>query len=276
MKLLYVTDLHGCEWKFEQAFKAAKKFKADVFVNGGDMLPGGMELFEQDKFITNYLDNHFERFDSEGIYYLCILGNDDLKIFDDVLEETCKKHSYAANLAQRKFKVGDFEFIGMNFVKDYPFLVKDRCRIDMKNHAFENQYKTGLLSTPVGWEKMDDWSDYKKTLSTIEDELNRLPLPEKMENAIYVIHMPPSRLGLDWCFDGREVGSEAVYRFLEKHQPKLSLHGHIHESPDFSRKWHVKLGNTICIQPGQLSEFTYVTIDLASMKFERFVEYYQE
>jgi Icc-related predicted phosphoesterase len=86
--------------------------------------------------------------------------------------------------------------------------------------------------------------------------------------------MPPSRLGLDKCYDGGEVGSKAIYNFLEKYQPKLSLHGHIHESPEVTGRWYGKLGRTICIQPGQLDEFTYVTIDLSMMKFDRIKEQY--
>ena len=87
-----------------------------------------------------------------------------------------------------------------------------------------------------------------------------------------VIDMPPIRLGLDKCGDSREVGSKAVYNFLRKYQPRLSLHGHIHESPEVSGQWYAKLGNTLCIQPGQLNGFTYVTIDLSTMKFDRVVE----
>jgi len=81
--------------------------------------------------------------------------------------------------------------------------------------------------------------------------------------------MPPSRLGLDVCANSSEVGSKAIYNFLERNQPLLSLHGHIHESPETSGRWHAKLGDTLCIQPGQLTPFTYVTIDLQTMELER-------
>ena len=41
------------------------------------------------------------------------------------------------------------------------------------------------------------------------------------------------------------VGSEAVRRVIERHQPMLSLHGHIHES-----RGAIKIGRTLCINPG--------------------------
>jgi len=272
MRVLFVTDLHGCKWKYERLLKAAKEFGATIVINGGDMLPKEVDLFTQDKFITNYLDNHFARFNSAGIYYLCYLGNDDLRIFDELFEETCNKYSFVVCLAQRKFDVGDFEFIGMNWVTDYPFRLKDRCRMDTDDYIFQEQFGTGLLSTPNGLQELYDWVSYAKTLPTIENELNQLVQPKNMAHSVYVIHTPPYKLGLDKCSHGAEVGSKAIYNFLQKYQPKLSLHGHIHESPEVTGQWYAKLGNTRCIQPGQLNEFTYVTIDLTNMKFDRIVE----
>ncbi|MBU4492121.1 MAG: metallophosphoesterase [Euryarchaeota archaeon] len=243
MRVLFVTDLHGSKWKYERLFKAAKDFRANIVINGGDLLPGNNEPFSQGEFITNYLDNHFARFNSAGIYYLCYLGNDDLRIFDELFEETCNKY--------------------------YPFRLKDRCRMDTDDYIFQEQFGTGLLSTPDGWQEIDDWFTHVKKLPTIEVELSRLVRPKDMANSVYVIHIPPNRLGLDRCYDGSEVGSKAIYNFLKKYQPKLSLHGHIHESPELTGRWYAQLGRTICIQPGQLNEFTYVTIDLSTMKFER-------
>lgn len=41
------------------------------------------------------------------------------------------------------------------------------------------------------------------------------------------------------------VGSRAVRTFIERHQPLLGLHGHIHESDGISQ-----IGRTMCINPG--------------------------
>ena len=41
------------------------------------------------------------------------------------------------------------------------------------------------------------------------------------------------------------VGSTSVRSVLERHQPVLSLHGHIHESPGMA-----KVGRTTAINPG--------------------------
>ncbi len=273
MKIVFTTDLHGEIWKYDRLLMVARNFRADVVINGGDMLPKAGNLFDQDKFITGYLEKHFEQCAEFGIAYLCYLGNDDLRIFDDLFESTCVKYRGVVNLAQRKYDIGTFEFIGMNWVVDYPFRLKDRCRMDTKDYDLQMQFGKGLLSTPGGFEEMPDWLATAKTLPTIEDELEKLPKPNSMSQSIYVIHMPPYRLGLDVCANGSEVGSKAIYNFLERNQPLLSLHGHIHESPETSGKWHTKLGTTICIQPGQLTPFTHVTIDLLTMAFDRHIEY---
>jgi Icc-related predicted phosphoesterase len=114
MRLLFTTDLHGSKWKYDQLFEVAEEFRADVVINGGDMLPENGEPFRQGEFITDYLDNHFARFNSAGIYYLCYPGNDDLRIFDQLFEDTCNKYSNAFCLTQRKFELGGYEFVGMN------------------------------------------------------------------------------------------------------------------------------------------------------------------
>ena len=74
MRLLFTTDLHGSKWKYDQLFEVAEEFRADVVINGGDMLPGNCEPFRQGEFIIDYLDNHFARFNSAGTYYLCYPG----------------------------------------------------------------------------------------------------------------------------------------------------------------------------------------------------------
>jgi Icc-related predicted phosphoesterase len=282
-RLLFVTDLHGSRWKYDRLLPAAQAFQADVVINSGDMLPKGGDLpstssghrFAQGRFITDYLDTHFAQFTAAGIYYLCYLCNDDLRIFDERFEKTCDKYPFVIPLAQRKFEMGGIEFVGFNWVVDYPFRLKDRCRMDTQDYVFQPQFGTGLLSTPNDWQEIKDWFAYARTLPTIAEELNRLVRPKNMARSIYVVHMPPYQLGLDHCSDGQQVGSKAIYNFLLEHQPKLSLHGHIHESPEVSGRWYTRLGDTLCIQPGQLTSFTYVTIDLSIIQIDRHIEPYQ-
>ena len=265
--------MHGRRWKYDRLFEVAVALRADAVVNSGDMLPHVRDASAQGAFITDYLDGHFARFDEAGIHCLCILGNDDVRIFDPLFETICGKYPRVVNLAQRKVAVNGYEFVGMNWVVDYPFRLKDRCRMDTADYVLQEQFGPGLLSTPEGFREVEDWLSYVSSLPTLEDELDRLVRPETMARSVYVIHMPPCRLGLDECFHGVNVGSLAIYNFLRRHQPMLSLHGHIHESPEKSGRWHARLGDTVCVQPGQLDPFTYVTIDMETLELHRILEY---
>jgi Icc-related predicted phosphoesterase len=276
MKILYVTDLHGSEWKYDRLFQAAVDSGVDAVINGGDMLPKGGDMESQGDFIVNFLDTHFRKYNDVGIHYLCCLGNDDLKRFDPLFQDVCDRYSHAHNIAQRKIELGGFEFIGMNWVVDYPFRLKDRCRMDTEGYVFQEQFGPGLLSTDTGWKDLEDWFSHAQALPTIEEELSKLVQPNDMSRTIYSIHMPPCLMGLDQCAHGLEVGSKAVYEFLKSRQPRLSLHGHIHESPACSEKWWGKIGKTVCIQPGQLEALSYVLIDLDTMEFEGFAQSNEE
>ncbi len=273
MKILYVTDLHGAEWKYARTFEIAKSINVDIVINGGDMLPLKGNILNQDKFMINYLDGYFSNFNSESIYYITMLGNDDIQKFDDLFQNLCDKYDYIINIGNSVFELNDYEFIGMNLVPDVPFALKDRARKDTKEFEFPRQFGKPVISTSNGWKKIDDWFSYIDTLPTIEDEINDLVRPSNMENALYVIHTPPSDLSLDVCHDGRKVGSKAVYEFLKKNQPLLSFHGHIHESAEVSGKWYNKIGRTLCIQPGQShyheKYLVYALIDLKTMELER-------
>ncbi|MFX1337191.1 MAG: metallophosphoesterase [Promethearchaeota archaeon] len=273
MKILYVTDLHGAEWKYDRIFEIAKTMRVDIVLNGGDMLLLRGNLLNQDQFIIDYLDENFSHFNSEKIYYITMLGNDDLQKFDDFFQKTCDKYDYIINIGNTIFEINTFEFIGFNLVPDLPFALKDRARMDTNDFEFPKQFGKPVISTSNGWIKIKDWFSYANTLPTIEYEINNLVRPSNMDKTIYIIHTPPSNVSLDICYDGRKVGSKAVYEFLKKNQPLLSFHGHIHESAEVSGKWYNKIGRTLCLQPGQShyheKYLIYALIDLETMELER-------
>ncbi|TXT64454.1 MAG: hypothetical protein BAJALOKI3v1_210041 [Promethearchaeota archaeon] len=274
MKILYVTDIHGVEWKYETIFNEALKYGVDMVINGGDLLPTRPSFFIQETFITEYLDKYFTKFEEEGIFYLFQPANDDLQIHDSLLERISGKYDYIDYTAQKLVKINEYEFIGFNFVTDLPFGLKDRARMDTSEFKFPRQIGKPLISTEEGMKELDDWFSYAKSLPTIEDELKGLAKPENMRKAIYIMHMPPANVSLDVCSDARRVGSIAIFNFIKKNQPLFTLHGHIHESPQMSDKWVNKIGNTLCIQPGQSNHYekylNYVIFNPGTVNHERF------
>jgi len=267
---LFVTDLHGNRRKYERTLELALELNAWLVVNGGDMFPHGRMHGDQERFLREFLDPHFGRYQEAGIRHLGFPANDDLRVHDPLFEEICSRYPLVENPAGRKVPAGPYEFIGFNLVTDFPFRLKDRARMDSVDFVPPPQSGSGILSLPGGWEEIPDWESHARTLPTIEQELSRLPAPDDPGRTVYVIHGPPAGIGLDVVRGGQPVGSLATARFLGRVQPRLSLHGHIHESPEESGTWRHRLGKTVCIQPGQSTAgLTVVVGDLETMRFDR-------
>jgi Icc-related predicted phosphoesterase len=134
MKIIYITDVHGDKDKYWRVLEVAKGNGATAVINGGDMLPKEGDLHQSQRdFVKGFLNEYFAEFEKARIYHLGFLGNDDLRIHDELFQEVCSKYPHVINLAQKRFQLESFEFIGMNWVVDYPFQLKDRCRKDQKD-----------------------------------------------------------------------------------------------------------------------------------------------
>ena len=92
-----------------------------------------------------------------------------------------------------------------------------------------------------------------------------------IKKSIWLIHAPPSGLALDICCHGAKVGSGAILKFIETYQPLLTIHGHIHESPEYNgHKWKQYCNETLCIQGGQMGfDLYYSMISLENGKIKK-------
>ncbi|HEX2425918.1 MAG TPA: metallophosphoesterase [Actinomycetota bacterium] len=116
------------------------------------------------------------------------------------------------------------------------------------------------LSTPTPWDTPREASE-PEIERAIEDALAGVP---DTSRCVFNLHCPPKDTILDRCLKlevvpgqlprpiregGRFVttggGSVAVRQAIERHQPLVALHGHIHESPG-----RLKIGRTLCFNPG--------------------------
>ena len=68
----------------------------------------------------------------------------------------------------------------------------------------------------------------------------------------------------------RPVGSKAVRDAIDRYQPLISLHGHIHES-----KGAVKIGKTLSINPGSAYEEGMLMSALVNLDAKKGVKSYQ-
>jgi uncharacterized protein len=140
----------------------------------------------------------------------------------------------------------------------------------------------------LGWSNQTPWETPRETT---EDELVKM-IDEsasklgECSNAIFNIHVPPKDSTLDSCpkLDMSEwppvpvmsagqvvmfgAGSSAVAEAIERYQPLLSLHGHIHESTAVR-----KIGRTTCINPGSEYHDGALLGAIVLLDSERVVDY---
>ena len=129
---------------------------------------------------------------------------------------------------------------------------------DMQLYTIDDYYhligNSNANMTPWACARDLEEEDLQKKL----DEL--ASMIQNPSRTIVAIHVPPYDSKIDTCPDldkdlkiitrGSQVvlksaGSPAVRSFIEKVQPLLALHGHIHESPG-----HTRIGRTLCINAG--------------------------
>jgi Icc-related predicted phosphoesterase len=137
----------------------------------------------------------------------------------------------------------------------------------------------------VGWTNRTPWATYREEdeeqlASRIARTLAKLQVPP--ERSVLNFHCPPYGSGLDLAnavddnlrlvHAGRitaPVGSTAVRRAIERHQPILSLHGHVHEARGFAR-----IGRTLAINPGSSyghGDLLGAIVDLTASRKPRFL-----
>ena len=217
--LLYITDLHGRTEAYESAFREAAKKGIDALILGGDLCPTGFnEIFipVQREFLAGYLIPRTEKFRQDtGKPVFVMMGNDDFKANEPLLLAAQKKGTLLVTNLQRHCFQG-WTIIGYSYINETPFLLKD-------------------------WEK---------TEKEMKKDLDKLGRGCDMGRTIVQLHAPPKGTKLDMLYDGSHVGSTAIRQFIEEQQPALTLHGHIHESPDISGSLTDTIGRTVCLNPG--------------------------
>ena len=277
MKILYVTDLHGDKNKYRKSLDIAVEKNIGVIVNGGDMLPKlGERHLEQPIFINEFLRDYFSELERYGITYLAMLGNDDLLSVDGLFDTVCGEYENVHNIAGKKVRIGGYEFIGMNHILDHPFGCKDRVVTETHYIPQRQLSPVAGISNEYGYDRIYNWLEYSRTeLPYMCDILNDLPEPENPQQTVYVMHMPPAGLRLgQLLYQDLDIGSVDIYEFLKERQLLLSLHGHIHESPDTQKgRWINQIRSTACIQTGQTelhdNDMVYAEIDLQSREYSR-------
>jgi len=284
LTLYYAADIHGSEPVFRKFLNAAAHYRADALIFGGDMTgktlvpivetrPGhfeatlfgrrhdvdlGLELDAlEDRIRTNgaypFRTNPEEAAQLEDPGYLRV-------IFSRVMAETAERW---VTLADDRLRKAGIPALMMPGNDDEPamkaLLAQGDWIVDAEGRRVELE---GYQVISYGYSTTTPWHSPRE-VSEAQMEVALDGLVAELvpgQPTIFNLHDPPHGSGLDLALrltaDLRvesgagqpvvePVGSTAVRTAIERVQPILSLHGHIHESKAAGR-----IGRTLVVNPG--------------------------
>jgi Icc-related predicted phosphoesterase len=194
-----------------------------------------------------------------------ILGNDDPRRVEPQLQAG-EAAGLWIHLHGRRAVVAGFDVYGYACVPPTPFGLKDWERYDVARST-----DPGCVSPEEGWRSVPaDPAEVR--FGTIARDLEALCGAADLSRAILLFHTPPYHTRLDRAaLDGRQVegvpldvhvGSIAVRRFIEARTPRITLHGHVHESARLTGSWRDAIGAT------QLFSAAHDGPELALVRFD--------
>ena len=283
-RIFYATDAHGSELVFRKFLNSGKIYKADVMVLGGD-LTGKMIVPIVERtgqvFSVNWptertlKSNELAEFEKDvwnhGFYTYRTTSDEAEKLASDKTKMDELFKTVIAQTLSRWCDLAETHLKGQNKKCFIQLGNDDTLGLDYILEGRENIVSTegkvvhiddGHEMISTGYANITPWSCPRDIPETALSE--RIEAMAKqvaiMETCIFNFHCPPYESGLDEApeldddlkmkasgsgVSTKPVGSVAVRNAIEKYQPLLALHGHIHESRGF-----VKIGRTLCINPG--------------------------
>jgi len=266
--VLYTSDIHGNEIQYLKLVNYAIKIKANTIIVGGDIAPKrflyggyikGQREFLEDK-LPKFLHLLKERLRDSQLFLM--MGNDDCSANLDVLEKE-SQGLYKLIHNKRRRLTEKFDIVGYSYVPITPFGIKDWEKFDLSKvpQRFQKEYNymkkkdywfSGSKSMQFEWKQFEFTPEMEKE-DSIQNDLSSLLFQKKANKTVYVIHASPYNTNLDKILRKHEitsVGSIAIRLFIERCQPYLTLHGHIHETVDLSGNFKDKIGKTPCLSSG--------------------------
>lgn len=284
-RLFFITDVHASDRCFRKFLNAAKFYKADCLILGGDitgkvMIPivGGndgayrLSLFGKDTVVKKDRLQEIQKALLDAGQYSFVTSLKELeevradkskeeRVFNDAMVSVLKSW---IELTEERLKGtsvkcyispgNDDKFEIDSLLTDSGHLVNPENRVVELEGGFE--MITLGYANPTPWKSPREVSEVRlgQMIESLASTVKR------MDSGIFNLHVPPIDTELDlapavspdfeYVKEGLgirfiHVGSSAVRTSLERHAPMLGLHGHIHESKGF-----VRLGRTLCLNPG--------------------------
>lgn len=290
--LYYASDIHGSEVVWRKFINAGKFYRADVLIMGGDITGKAIvpivdvgdgfvaEEFTGDRVLDNTEVVSVEAAVRDKGFYPYRMTREEVSevytnqakvdaLFQKVMRESLVRWLELAEdrLANTGIKL--FVMLGNDDEEALRDVISESSTaVDPENQVVE--IGDGFEMYSCGWTNPSPWHTAREMPDDqfeeyLEGQISGLEDPE---HAIFNFHAPPYGTCLDRAplldetlapiVSGGQiqidsVGSRAVRAMIEKFQPALGLHGHIHEARGMAR-----LGRTLCINSG--SEYTAGTL----------------
>ncbi len=306
-KLFFATDVHGSHVCWRKFISAAKFYEVDVIILGGDMTgkaivpiiaQGGgkykVTLLEQETILDNReaVDEMARTIQNRGYYpyetdpdEAAAIASAPGRIEDLFTEEATKTVREWMEYADEKLEgtgIRCYVCPGNDDIFDIDRVIVSSKHVQLaEGKVIELDEHHEMVSS--GWANITPWKTHREEsddslLQRLESVIGKA---RNTSNAVFNIHPPPYGSGLDEApeltadlrpaYAGRSiisVGSHAVLSVIQKYQPLLSLHGHIHES-----KGTRKLAKTLCINPGSMYEQGILSGALVELKKNKIGNY---
>jgi Icc-related predicted phosphoesterase len=304
-KLIFATDMHGSEGTWRKFLNVSAMLKVNVAICGGD-LTGKMivpVVENNNGKYAYYLMGKVNETDSKGLekayrdirgigYYPHLTNETEYKemkenpekvnqVFHDVMVSTLKRwfdlipEKVPAETRMVVCPGNDDRLLVDEIIATYKNVINGENAVINLDDNHE------MIS--CGWVNPSPWKTAReeeedKLEARLESYISKLA---NVKSSIFNFHAPPYESKLDEAplLDKElnpiirggavvmvPVGSKAVRKTIEKYQPFLGLHGHIHEASG-----SMKIGKTYCVNPGSEYAEGIIRAFLIEFKGDKFV-----
>ena len=284
MKIFFATDIHGSEVCWRKFLNAAAFYKADMVILGGDVTGKVMiPIVAHNGYWQVTIRGESQRIENREALaevekqirnrgsYPAIVSPEELRHLSEAEGEVARRFSNEMqhsldrwlDMADTKLRGGQIGCI-LNGGNDDIFEIDQMIESSPCVTFAEGKVLDlgGFAMVSMGWTNPTPWDTFREApeeelAQRIEAVAGHVP---DMGRAIFNFHAPPYGTGLDDApaldenlrpLHGgavmKPVGSVAVRDAINRHQPLLSVHGHIHESRGVK-----KMGRTLAINPGSV------------------------
>jgi uncharacterized protein len=284
MKVFFATDIHGSEICWRKFLNAAAFYKADLVILGGDVTGKVMvPIVAHNGYWQVTVRGQEHRLESQQALddiqrqirntgsYPAIVSPDELQQLSNTegavdrrfTVEMTRSLDRWLDMADGKLRGGEIPCVlngGNDDIWEIDDIIEQSPCVSFAEGKVLDLGGFHLVS--MGWTNPTPWDTFREApepelAAKIEAVASQVP---DMERTIFNFHAPPYGTGLDEApaLDAnlrpmhggavmKAVGSTAVRDAIVKHQPMLSVHGHIHESRGVK-----KMGRTLAINPGSV------------------------